>query len=71
VGSGGRPREKLTFLASDLFSDADGRAAARKVDDTIRRLPGFSRARLLEAWIDRFVEPRGRAEGKRHGNRDH
>jgi hypothetical protein len=69
VGSGVQPREELTFLAGYLFSDADGRAAARKVDDTIRRLPGFSKARLLEAWIDRFVEPPDGAKGKRHGNR--
>src|SRR5262245_3159459 len=69
VGSGVQPREELTFLAGYLFGDADGRAAARKVDDTIRRLPGFSRARLLEAWMDRFVEPRGGAKGERDGNR--
>jgi hypothetical protein len=69
VGSGVQPREELTFLAGYLFSDADGRAAARKVDDTIRRLPGFSKARLLEAWMDRFVEPRDGAKGKQHGNR--
>ena len=41
--------------------ERDGRApdvhrAARKVDDTIRRLPGFSTVTLLEAWMDRFVE---------------
>ena len=71
VGSGVQPREELTFLAGYLFSDADGRVAARKVDDTIRRLPGFSKTRLLEAWMDRFVEPPGGAKGKRHGNRDH
>ncbi len=69
VGSGVQPREELSFLAGYLFSDADGRAAARKVDDTIRRLPGFAQARLLEAWMDRFVEPRDGAKGKRHGNR--
>ena len=69
VGSGVQPREELVFLAGYLFSDAEGRAATRKVDDTIRRLPGFSKARLLEAWMDRFVEPRDGAKGKRHGTR--
>ena len=70
VGSGVQPHEELTFLAGYLFGGADGRAAARKVDGAIRRLPGFSTARLLEAWMDRFVEPRGGAKGERHGNRD-
>jgi len=71
VGSGVQPREELCFLAGYLFGGADGRAAARKVDDTIRRLPGFSTARLLEAWMDRFVEPRGGAKGERDGNGNH
>jgi len=69
VGSGVQARRELCFLAGYLFSGADGRAAARKVDDTIRRLPGFSTARLLEAWMDRFVEPRCGAEREWHGHR--
>ena len=32
------------------------RAAARKVDETIRKLPGFGSVRLLDAWLDRFHE---------------
>ena len=47
-----------------------GRAAARKVDDTIRRLPGFATVRLLEAWMDRFVEVSPRSNGGSHGDRD-
>ena len=47
-----------------------GRAAARKVDDTIRRLPGFATVRLLEAWMDRFVEVSPRPNGGSHGDRD-
>jgi len=69
VGTGVQPREELCFLAAYLFSGDEGRAAARKVDDTIRRLPGFAGARLLEAWMDRFVAP-GATKGDTHGNRD-
>jgi hypothetical protein len=70
VGSGVQPREELCFLGAYLFSGADGRAAARKVDDTIRRLPGFATVRLLEAWMDRFVEMSPRSNGGPHGDRD-
>jgi hypothetical protein len=42
VRSGVQPRGELGFMAGYLFSGEDGRAAARKVDDTIRRLPGFA-----------------------------
>lgn len=75
MGSGVQPRAELAFLAGYLFGGPDGRAAARKVDDTIRRLPGFSEVRLLEAWmdrfveVDRFVEPRSGGEGERNGHR--
>jgi hypothetical protein len=55
VGSGVQPRAELEFMARYLFAGADGRAAARKVDDTIRRLPGFADVGLLEAWMDRYV----------------
>ena len=55
VGSGvGQPGE-LEFMAGYLFAGDEGRAAARKVDDTIQRLPGFATARLLDAWMDRHV----------------
>jgi len=53
VGSGVQPRADLDFLGRYLFGGSEGRAAARKVDDTIRRLPGFASVKLLEAWIDR------------------
>jgi len=63
VGSGVQPRNELRFMAGYLFGDEEGRAAAQKVDDTIRRLPGFDRVRLLESWVDRFVK------GGRNGDR--
>jgi hypothetical protein len=53
VGSGVQPVEETRFLASHLFSGTGGRAAAQRVDATIRRLPGFADVALLEAWIDR------------------
>jgi hypothetical protein len=53
VGSGVQPASETRFLARHLFSGVDGRAAAHKVDATIRDLPGFAGVPLLEAWIDR------------------
>src|SRR5438034_179435 len=55
VGSGVGPADDLIFMARYLFAGDDGRAAVRRVDDTIRRLPGFATVRLLEAWMDRHV----------------
>ena len=55
VGSGVQPEHELEFISRYLFADADGMAAARKVDDTIRRLPGFATVQLLEAWMNRHV----------------
>ena len=53
VGSGVQPTEETRFLARYLLTGADGRDAARRVDATIRRLPGFADAPLLEAWVAR------------------
>jgi len=63
VGSGVQPQSELCFMADYLFAGAPGRAAARKADETIRKLPGFTTVRLLEDWLDRF------AYGGRNGNR--
>ena len=74
VGSGVQPREELCFLGAYLFAGDEGRAAARKVDDTIRRLPGFATVQLLEAWMDRYVRSADRGAGTNggwHGDRDH
>jgi len=64
VGSGVQPRRELEFMARYLFADDDGRAAARRVDDTIRRLPGFATVELLESWMDRYA-------GGRNGHGHH
>src|SRR4051812_49017506 len=53
VGTGVQPPSETRFLATYLFSGSAGRAAARKIDQTIRRLPGFADAQLLEAWVGR------------------
>jgi hypothetical protein len=55
VGSGVQPEAELRFLATYLFGGPEGRAAARKVDETIRRLPGFETVQLLESWMDRHA----------------
>ena len=70
VGSGEQAKEELRFLAGYLFSGDEGRAAARKVDETIRRLPGFDTVRLVEAWIDSFADSRSRLRGGQNGNHD-
>ena len=57
VGSAEQPLAETRFLATYLFSGAAGRAAARRVDEKIRRLPGFADVALVEAWVDRI--PRG------------
>jgi hypothetical protein len=64
VGSGVQSEHELEFVSRYLFADADGLAAARKVDDTIRRLPGFATVQLLEAWMNRHV-------GGRNGHSHH
>jgi hypothetical protein len=63
VGSGVQPRRETAFMGRYLFGDQDGRAAARRADDTIRRLPGFETVQLLEAWMSRHV---GGLNGHRH-----
>jgi hypothetical protein len=53
VGSGVQPDGEVRFLAAYLFGGAEGRMAARRIDTTIRRLPGFDDVALIEAWLDR------------------
>lgn len=67
VGSGVASQADLEFMAHYLFAGDEGRAAARKVDETIRKLPGFERVQLLEAWMDRHVRPVNGLNGGRNG----
>ena len=53
MGSGVQPAEEVRFLARYLLAGDDGLCAARTVDRTIRRLPGFAGVRLLEDWLTR------------------
>jgi rubrerythrin len=55
VGSGVAPAAETRFLAEYLFSGAEGALAARRIDERIRRLPGFAGVRLIGAWIERHV----------------
>jgi hypothetical protein len=57
VGSGVAPADETRFVAHHLFGDVSGRAAARRIDDTIRRLPGFGDVRLVEAFVDDLAAP--------------
>jgi len=53
VGTGVQPACETRFLADYLFTGPEGMAAARRIDATIRDLPGFADIPLLEAWIAR------------------
>ena len=70
VGAGVQPGAEMVFMARYLFGDDEGRAAARRVDETIRRLPGFDGVRLLEAWMDRYAKATN-GHGGRNGDHHH
>ena len=70
VGSGVGSDADLKFMAHYLFAGTEGRVAARKVDDTLRKLPGFADAQLLEAWMNRYVGPH-RVNGGSNGHSRH
>jgi hypothetical protein len=53
VGSGVQPDVEVREVASYLFGGRDGRTVARRIDATIRRLPGFEDVSLIEDWVDR------------------
>lgn len=55
VGSREQPHEETRFLAGYLFSGDEGREAARRLDATIGRLPGFDGIPLVEAWLERHA----------------
>ena len=57
VGNGVQPEKETRFLTDYLFAGSDGRAAARRIDGRIRRLPGFGDVRLLERWMNQAVGP--------------
>jgi hypothetical protein len=48
VGSGVMPPSELRFLVTHLFGDAEGRAAAQRIDRLVGRLPGLDGLHLAE-----------------------
>ncbi|MDX1405971.1 MAG: acyl-ACP desaturase [Woeseiaceae bacterium] len=55
VGTNHQPDDLARWVSGYLFDGEDGRAAARRVDRTIARLPGFSDARFLGDWLAKKV----------------
>jgi hypothetical protein len=55
VGASHHADALACWVSGFLFDGEEGRAAAKHVDDSIGRLPGFSGARLLGGWLDRKV----------------
>ena len=55
VGAGVMPDAEVRFLVAHLFGDADGRAAAQRIDRLVGRLPGLDALHLAERAIDRLV----------------
>jgi hypothetical protein len=63
VGSGVQSDPEVRFLAGFLFGGAAGLSAARKIDATIRRLPGFEDVALVESWLARETSVAPAASG--------
>jgi hypothetical protein len=55
VGAGVMPEAETAFIVRCLFGDADGRAAAQRIDRQVDRLPGLSGLRLAEGAVDRYA----------------
>lgn len=55
VGASHQPDKLACWVSGFLFDGDEGRAAAKHVDGSISRLPGFSDATLLGNWLDRNV----------------
>ena len=55
VGASHQPDALARWVSGFLFDGDAGRAAARHVDQSISRLPGFSDATLLWKWLERNV----------------
>ena len=55
VGAAHQPDALARWVSGFLFDGEDGRAAARRVDRTFAKLPGFDGATLLGNWLGRKV----------------
>jgi hypothetical protein len=51
VGTGVVPDAEMAFLAHHLFGDAEGQAAARRIDRLIGRLPGLEGLHLVDRAV--------------------
>ena len=58
VGSSHQPDALACWVSGFLFDGDRGREAARHVDHTIAKLPGFADATLLHDWLSRKVYDR-------------
>jgi hypothetical protein len=61
VGAGVMPDSELRFLVTHLFADDEGRAAGRRIDRMVGRLPGLEGLHLAEAAVGAIA---GRATGE-------
>lgn len=55
VGASHQPDHLARWVSGFLFDGKEGRVAARRVDSTIAKLPGFADATLLGNWLERRV----------------
>jgi len=55
VGASHQPTQLARWVSGFLFDGEEGRSAARRVDRTISKLPGFDDASLLGTWLQRNV----------------
>jgi len=55
VGATHQPDALARWVSGFLFDGEAGRAAARRVDRTFGKLPGFEGERFLEGWLERNV----------------
>ena len=55
VGTNHQPDGLARWVSGYLFDGDEGRAAAKRMDRTIGKLPGFSDARLLCGWLEKNV----------------
>lgn len=55
VGTNHQPDKLARWVSGYLFDGEEGRAAAKRVDRTISKLPGFEDARLLCGWLEQKV----------------
>ena len=51
VGEGVKPHDETDWMLRCLFSDANGVAAAKRIDEAIRRLPGMDWFNMLSARL--------------------